>query len=81
MWVKIALTPPTEKISDLERARRFFVRARQVRTGLAQTVSVVSDQKVFLCRRDLDYKIMTKSLLRVLLISFINSYIRLQSQV
>ncbi|NER01414.1 MAG: DNA adenine methylase [Okeania sp. SIO3C4] len=37
---KIALTPPTEKISDLERARRFFVRARQVRTGLAQTASV-----------------------------------------
>ncbi|NEP83385.1 MAG: DNA adenine methylase [Okeania sp. SIO3B3] len=36
---KIALTPPTEKISDLERARRFFVRARQVRTGLAQTAS------------------------------------------
>lgn len=28
------------KISDLERARRFFVRARQVRTGLAQTASL-----------------------------------------
>lgn len=27
-------------ISDLERARRFFVRARQVRTGLAQTASI-----------------------------------------
>jgi len=27
-------------LSDLERARRFFVRARQVRTGLAQTASV-----------------------------------------
>jgi DNA adenine methylase len=27
-------------ISDLERARRFFVRARQVRTGLAQTASL-----------------------------------------
>ena len=26
-------------ISDLERARRFFIRARQVRTGLAQTAS------------------------------------------
>lgn len=26
-------------LSDLERARRFFVRARQVRTGLAQTAS------------------------------------------
>ncbi|MBV9469652.1 MAG: DNA adenine methylase, partial [Abitibacteriaceae bacterium] len=29
----------TEGISDLERARRFFVCARQVRTGLAQTSS------------------------------------------
>jgi len=29
-----------ESISDLERARRFFVRARQVRTGLAQTATV-----------------------------------------
>ena len=28
-----------EGISDLERARRFYVRARQVRTGLAQTAS------------------------------------------
>jgi DNA adenine methylase len=27
-------------LSDVERARRFFVRARQVRTGLAQTASV-----------------------------------------
>jgi len=27
-------------LSDLERARRFFVRARQVRTGLAQTASI-----------------------------------------
>jgi DNA adenine methylase len=27
-------------LSDIERARRFFVRARQVRTGLAQTASV-----------------------------------------
>src|SRR5437667_10127227 len=26
--------------SDVERARRFFVRARQVRTGLAQTASL-----------------------------------------
>src|SRR5262249_17816134 len=30
---------PTQDMSDLERARRFFVRARQVRTGLAQTAS------------------------------------------
>lgn len=28
-----------ENLADLERARRFFVRARQVRTGLAQTAS------------------------------------------
>src|SRR5207248_11597753 len=31
--------PPLE-IADLDRARRFFVRARQVRTGLAQTASL-----------------------------------------
>jgi DNA adenine methylase len=30
---------PTNGFSDLERARRFFVRARQTRTGLAQTSS------------------------------------------
>lgn len=29
-----------DHLSDLERARRFFIRARQVRTGLAQTASV-----------------------------------------
>jgi DNA adenine methylase len=29
----------TENLNELERARRFFVRARQVRTGLAQTAS------------------------------------------
>jgi DNA adenine methylase len=29
----------TEGVGELERARRFFVRARQVRTGLAQTAS------------------------------------------
>ena len=34
-----ACTEPTADLSDLERARRFFVRARQVRTGLAQTAS------------------------------------------
>lgn len=28
------------KLSDLERARRFYVRARQVRTGLAQTATI-----------------------------------------
>jgi DNA adenine methylase len=30
---------PEPNLSDLERARRFFIRARQVRTGLAQTAS------------------------------------------
>ena len=35
----IACSQPTEGLSDLERARRFYVRARQVRTGLAQTAS------------------------------------------
>jgi DNA adenine methylase len=34
-----SISPPAHVISDLERARRFFVRARQVRTGLAQTAS------------------------------------------
>lgn len=36
----IACEPPEKRISNLERARRFFVRARQVRTGLAQTASI-----------------------------------------
>ena len=35
-----ACTKPSAPISQLERARRFFVRARQVRTGLAQTASL-----------------------------------------
>jgi DNA adenine methylase len=34
-----AIEGSTDSLSDLERARRFFVRARQVRTGLAQTAS------------------------------------------
>jgi DNA adenine methylase len=34
-----AIAVPDEQLSDMERARRFFVRARQVRTGLAQTAS------------------------------------------
>jgi DNA adenine methylase len=38
--LEIAATEPTEQLSRIERARRFFVRARQVRTGLAQTASV-----------------------------------------
>jgi DNA adenine methylase len=37
--LRIAAQAPLEGLSDLERARRFFVRARQVRTGLAQTAS------------------------------------------
>jgi DNA adenine methylase len=35
-----ACLPNGKNTSDLERARRFFIRARQVRTGLAQTASV-----------------------------------------
>ena len=38
--LRIAVEESTDGLSDLERARRFFVRARQVRTGLAQTASV-----------------------------------------
>ena len=34
-----AIATPHDGLSDLERARRFYVRARQVRTGLAQTAS------------------------------------------
>jgi DNA adenine methylase len=37
--LKIAVEESLEGISELERSRRFFVRARQVRTGLAQTAS------------------------------------------
>ena len=38
--LRIAVEESIENLSELERARRFFVRARQVRTGLAQTASV-----------------------------------------
>jgi len=34
-----AISEADDEITDLERARRFFIRARQVRTGLAQTAS------------------------------------------
>jgi len=34
-----AISEPTENLSDLERARRFYIRARQVRTGLGQKAS------------------------------------------
>lgn len=34
-----ACTEPAEGLPDLERARRFYILARQVRTGLAQTAS------------------------------------------
>lgn len=37
---ELAVSPPDENISDLERARRFYVRARQARTGLAQTATL-----------------------------------------
>lgn len=37
---ELAISPPEEGISDLERARRFYVRARQARTGLAQTATL-----------------------------------------
>ncbi len=36
----LSCQPPEGPISNLERARRFFIRARQVRTGLAQTASL-----------------------------------------
>jgi DNA adenine methylase len=36
---ELAISGPMEGLSELERARRFFVRARQVRTGLAQKAS------------------------------------------
>jgi DNA adenine methylase len=36
----LAVTDYGPHLSDLERARRFFIRARQVRTGLAQTASL-----------------------------------------
>lgn len=36
---ELAISEQTEDISDFERARRFFIRARQVRTGLAQKAS------------------------------------------
>jgi DNA adenine methylase len=37
---RIAIEENREGLTDLERARRFFIRARQVRTGLAQTASI-----------------------------------------
>ena len=36
----VSVGPPGQDITDLELARRFFVRARQTRTGLAQTASL-----------------------------------------
>lgn len=36
---ELAISQPTRGISNLERARRFYIRARQVRTGLAQKAS------------------------------------------
>lgn len=37
--LSIAVSEPVSDLSELERARRFFIRARQTRTGLAQTAS------------------------------------------
>ena len=34
-----AISEPTKNFTNLERARRFYIRARQVRTGLAQKAS------------------------------------------
>src|SRR4030042_3344170 len=36
---QLAIEKPDGSVSGLERARRFYIRARQVRTGLAQTAS------------------------------------------
>jgi DNA adenine methylase len=36
----IAINGPTRGVSRLERARRFYIRARQTRTGLAQTATL-----------------------------------------
>jgi DNA adenine methylase len=36
----LAINGPEDGISDVERARRFYIRARQTRTGLAQTASI-----------------------------------------
>ena len=36
----LAINGPEKGISDAERARRFYIRARQTRTGLAQTASL-----------------------------------------
>lgn len=35
-----AISGPSHNISDIERARRFYIRARQTRTGLAQTATL-----------------------------------------
>ena len=36
----VAVTPNAPEVTSLERARRFYVRARQARTGLAQTATL-----------------------------------------
>jgi len=36
----IAISGPSQSVSDVERARRFYIRARQARTGLAQTATI-----------------------------------------
>lgn len=37
---QLAISNHKDGLTDVERARRFFIRARQVRTGLAQTASI-----------------------------------------
>ena len=36
----LAVNGPAQGVSDIERARRFYIRARQARTGLAQTATL-----------------------------------------
>jgi DNA adenine methylase len=48
---KIAINSNGEKVSDLERARRFFIRARQTRTGMAQVSSEGRWAHCLLCSR------------------------------
>ena len=48
---KKALNSNGEKVSDFERARRFFIRARQTRTGMAQVSSEGRWAHCLLCSR------------------------------
>jgi DNA adenine methylase len=48
---KLAMNGDREQISNLERARRFFIRARQTRTGMAQVSSEGRWAHCLLCSR------------------------------